>query len=48
MTVDVPREQVKNYGVVVTDNDGRVVSFQEKPSPEDAKSTLASHRDLYL
>jgi len=42
VTVDVPREQVKNYGVVVSDADGRVVSFQEKPAPEEAKSTLAS------
>lgn len=42
VTVNVPREQVKNYGVVVSDADGRVVSFQEKPSPEEAKSTLAS------
>lgn len=41
VTVNVPREQVKNYGVVVSDADGRVV-FQEKPSPEEAKSTLAS------
>lgn len=42
VTVNVPRDQVKNYGVVVTDSDGRVVSFQEKPTPEEAKSTLAS------
>ena len=42
VTLDVPREQVKNYGVVVTDDDGRVKSFQEKPSPEEALSTLAS------
>jgi len=42
VTVEVPREQVKNYGVVVSDADGRVVSFQEKPAPEEAKSTLAS------
>ena len=42
VTLDVPREQVKNYGVVVTDEDGRVKAFQEKPAPEEALSTLAS------
>lgn len=42
VTLDVPREETKNYGIVVTDADGRVTSFQEKPKPEDAKSTLAS------
>ena len=42
VTLDVPREEVKNYGIVVADKEGRVQSFQEKPRPEDAKSTLAS------
>lgn len=42
VTLEVPRDQVQNYGVVVTDERGRVRSFQEKPSPEVAKSTLAS------
>jgi len=42
VTLDVPREQVKNYGVVDTDGDGRVKAFQEKPAPEEALSTLAS------
>ncbi len=42
VTLDVPREEVKNYGVVVTDDEGQVRSFQEKPRPEDALSTLAS------
>jgi len=42
VTLDVPREEVKNYGIVVTDNEGHVRSFQEKPSPQEAKSTLAS------
>ena len=42
ITLEVPREQVKNYGVVVTDKSGRVESFQEKPSPEEARSNLAS------
>jgi mannose-1-phosphate guanylyltransferase len=42
VTLDVPREDTKNYGIVVADADGRVTSFQEKPKPEEAKSTLAS------
>ncbi|NMF87008.1 sugar phosphate nucleotidyltransferase [Aromatoleum petrolei] len=42
VTLEVPREQVRNYGVVVTDANGRVKSFQEKPAPAAAKSTLAS------
>ncbi|ANQ85395.1 sugar phosphate nucleotidyltransferase [Azoarcus olearius] len=42
ITLEVPREQVQNYGVVVADGDGRVLSFQEKPSPEAALSTHAS------
>jgi len=35
----VPREQVTSYGVVVTDDEGRIKSFQEKPAVEDALST---------
>lgn len=42
VTLDVPREDVKNYGIVVADGEGRIQSFQEKPSPAEAKSTLAS------
>lgn len=42
VTLDVPIEEVSNYGIVVTDKNGRVQSFQEKPKPADAKSTLAS------
>ncbi|WP_341677884.1 NDP-sugar synthase [Niveibacterium sp. SC-1] len=42
VTLDVPRDEVKNYGIVVTDTEGHVRSFQEKPKPEEAKSTLAS------
>jgi mannose-1-phosphate guanylyltransferase len=42
VTLDVPRDQVQNYGVVVADEQGRVRSFQEKPRPEDALSTAAS------
>ena len=42
VALDVPREEVKNYGIVVASPDGKIQSFQEKPSPADAKSTLAS------
>lgn len=42
VTLDVPRDQVQNYGVVVADATGRVQSFQEKPRPEEALSTAAS------
>jgi mannose-1-phosphate guanylyltransferase len=36
---DVPREEVSSYGVVVTDEDGRIKKFQEKPPVEEALST---------
>ncbi|MGJ3247320.1 MAG: sugar phosphate nucleotidyltransferase [Elainellaceae cyanobacterium] len=35
----VPREEVSSYGVVVTDENGLIKTFQEKPSVEEAKST---------
>lgn len=35
----VPRDQVSSYGVVVTDEDGKIKQFQEKPSVEEAIST---------
>ncbi len=35
----VPLKQVPSYGVVVTDSNGRIQSFQEKPSVEEALST---------
>ncbi|TCL01139.1 NDP-sugar pyrophosphorylase family protein [Shimia isoporae] len=38
----VAREEVGKYGVLVTDEDGRVREFCEKPAPEDAQSTLIS------
>ena len=40
ITKRVPRDQVSSYGVVVTDDDGRVKSFQEKPSVEEAASDM--------
>jgi mannose-1-phosphate guanylyltransferase len=42
VALEVPLQEVENYGMVVADEDGRIRSFQEKPKPEDAKSTLAS------
>jgi mannose-1-phosphate guanylyltransferase len=42
ITREVPREKSSEYGMVVADEDGRVVSFQEKPAPADALSTFAS------
>ncbi len=42
VTLDVPLAETKNYGIVVTDAQGRITSFQEKPKPEEARSTLAS------
>lgn len=35
----VPKEEVSSYGVVVTDEDGKIKAFQEKPSVEEALST---------
>jgi mannose-1-phosphate guanylyltransferase len=35
----VPREQVPSYGVIATDETGRIKAFQEKPSVEEALST---------
>ncbi|HTH94035.1 MAG TPA: NDP-sugar synthase [Rhodocyclaceae bacterium] len=40
--LEVPEDQVHNYGIVVSDADGRVQSFQEKPKASEAKSNLAS------
>ncbi|NJN31965.1 MAG: nucleotidyltransferase family protein, partial [Synechococcales cyanobacterium RM1_1_8] len=35
----VPREEVSSYGVVVTDEQGKIQTFQEKPSVDEALST---------
>jgi mannose-1-phosphate guanylyltransferase len=42
ITKEVPWNKVSDYGVVVTSQDGRVQSFQEKPSRENALSNMAS------
>ena len=36
----VKEEEIPNFGVVVTDNDGYITEFQEKPAIKDAKSNL--------
>ena len=38
ITKRVPKEKVSSYGVVVTDEEGRVKAFQEKPGIEEALS----------
>ncbi len=47
VTLDVPLNDVQNYGIVVADDNGQIQSFQEKPKPAEAKSTLAS-TGIYL
>jgi mannose-1-phosphate guanylyltransferase len=42
IALEVPRAETQSYGMVLADADGRITSFQEKPRPEDALSTLAS------
>ena len=38
----VPADRVSNYGVVVCEPDGRITSFQEKPSATEARSNLVN------
>jgi mannose-1-phosphate guanylyltransferase len=42
ITREVPWEKVSSYGVVIASQEGRVTSFQEKPSREEARSNCAS------
>jgi mannose-1-phosphate guanylyltransferase len=42
ITREVPWEKVSDYGIVVSDDAGRIVNFQEKPRREEALSNLAS------
>lgn len=37
---EIPHEEVSHFGVVVTDKDGFITEFQEKPSIEEAKSNF--------
>lgn len=41
-SLNVPREEVDKYGIIVTDTNGAISSFQEKPTPDLALSTLAN------
>lgn len=47
ITREVDASEVSNYGIVVSDDAGRVTSFQEKPSPAKAQSRMAS-TGIYL
>ncbi|MDB5936295.1 MAG: mannose-phosphate guanyltransferase [Massilia sp.] len=42
VTREVPWDKVSSYGVVVSDADGRITQFQEKPSQDEAKSNFIS------
>ena len=42
ITKKVRKEQIPNYGIVVTGENYRVLSFQEKPSMAEAKSDIAN------
>jgi mannose-1-phosphate guanylyltransferase len=44
---EVRPDQVADYGIVVTDTNGRITSFQEKPKPAQARSNWAS-TGIYL
>lgn len=42
VTREVPWDKVSSYGVVVSDADGRITEFQEKPDQADARSNFIS------
>ncbi|WP_426174035.1 sugar phosphate nucleotidyltransferase [Massilia sp. TWR1-2-2] len=42
ITREVPWDKVSSYGVVVSDADGRITEFQEKPDQADARSNFIS------
>ena len=42
ITKEVPWDEVSNYGVVIADPGGRIVTFQEKPVRAQARSNWAS------
>lgn len=42
ITLEVPWDKVSSYGVVVSDDDGRIRAFQEKPAQADALSNCVS------
>lgn len=47
ITLEVPWDKVSSYGVVVSDADGRIRAFQEKPAQADALSNCVS-TGIYL
>jgi mannose-1-phosphate guanylyltransferase len=47
ITREVPWDKVSSYGVVVSDETGRITAFQEKPSQEQARSNFIS-TGIYL
>ena len=42
ITLEVPWDKVSSYGVVVSDDDGRIRAFQEKPAQAEALSNCVS------
>lgn len=42
VTLEVPWDKVSSYGVVVSDGDGRIQAFQEKPDQAEALSNCVS------
>lgn len=42
ITKQVPWDRVSSYGIVIADDEGRITSFQEKPSQGEALSNCAS------
>ncbi len=42
VTLEVPWDKVSSYGVVVSDDDGRIRAFQEKPARAEALSNCVS------
>lgn len=47
ITREVAWDKVSSYGVVVTDADGRITEFQEKPAQDEARSNFIS-TGIYL
>lgn len=42
ITMEVPLDKLSGYGIVVTDDEGKITSFQEKPQQHEALSNWAS------
>lgn len=47
VTLEVAEKDVASYGIVEADEQGKILAFQEKPRPEEARSRLAS-TGIYL